>query len=264
MALLITQHQNALSWAHRAAFHAVFAPRQGVSATAVAGACRPPARGDCPRRAGRFFGGSSPTRSRGEERAPHCPSRSAPAAHAAPVHRRRGRRTKIVPCRSALISAGSSTTDPRAMLMRMPCLPSAASTSALMRFLVCAPPGVMTGRTPPAAPCPTRSDNAGRECADEAGANDKPPARAWRRAGARSPADAAHTDEPDRAVAQGGLAQGIVPPAASGRNADSARPGGIRAPCTAAGRARYRRLLREHVGRIGHRDAVATRHAASM
>ena len=36
---------------------------------------------------------------------------------------------------SASISAGSSTTEPRAMLIRMPSGPSALSTSALMRFL---------------------------------------------------------------------------------------------------------------------------------
>ena len=37
---------------------------------------------------------------------------------------------------SALISAGSSTTEPRAMLIRMPSGPSASSTSALIMFAV--------------------------------------------------------------------------------------------------------------------------------
>ena len=37
---------------------------------------------------------------------------------------------------SALISAASSTTEPRAMLIRMPSGPSALSTSALIMFLV--------------------------------------------------------------------------------------------------------------------------------
>jgi len=46
-----------------------------------------------------------------------------------------------------LISAASSTTEPRAMLMRMPSGPSALSTSALIRFLVSAPPGVITSST---------------------------------------------------------------------------------------------------------------------
>ena len=41
---------------------------------------------------------------------------------------------------SALISAGSSTTEPRAMLIKMPSGPSASSTSALIRFCVPARP----------------------------------------------------------------------------------------------------------------------------
>ena len=45
---------------------------------------------------------------------------------------------------SALIKAGSSTTEPRAMLIRMPSGPSASSTSALIMFAVAAPPGTMT------------------------------------------------------------------------------------------------------------------------
>src|SRR5215467_10725344 len=54
---------------------------------------------------------------------------------------------RMIFCCSALISAGSSTTEPRDMLMRMPSGPSDASTSALIRFLVSAPPGVMTMST---------------------------------------------------------------------------------------------------------------------
>ena len=45
---------------------------------------------------------------------------------------------------SASISAGSSITEPRAMLMTMPLGPSALSTSALIMFCVAAPPGTMT------------------------------------------------------------------------------------------------------------------------
>src|SRR5262249_43682385 len=47
---------------------------------------------------------------------------------------------RMVFCCSALISAGSSTTEPRDMLMRMPSGPSAASTSPFVRFLVSPPP----------------------------------------------------------------------------------------------------------------------------
>ena len=46
--------------------------------------------------------------------------------------------------RSASISACSSTTLPRATLIRMPFGPSARRTSALMRCFVSAPPGVIT------------------------------------------------------------------------------------------------------------------------
>src|ERR1039457_5922488 len=45
---------------------------------------------------------------------------------------------------SASIKAGSSTTEPRAMLMRIPFGPSALSTSALIMFCVAAPPGTIT------------------------------------------------------------------------------------------------------------------------
>lgn len=51
------------------------------------------------------------------------------------------------PDSSASISAVSSTTDPRATFTSNPCGPSAASTSALMRCRVAAPPGVMTTST---------------------------------------------------------------------------------------------------------------------
>ena len=90
--------------------------------------------------------GYRPRPSRDAGTARRCPSRSAPAAPRARADRRRGRPTWMVLSCSALISAASSTTEPRAMLMRMPSGPSASSTSALMRFLVSGPPGVMTSR----------------------------------------------------------------------------------------------------------------------
>jgi hypothetical protein len=49
----------------------------------------------------------------------------------------------IFRCRSASTKAGSSTTEPRATLMRIPSGPSASSTSALIMFRVAAPPGTM-------------------------------------------------------------------------------------------------------------------------
>ena len=50
---------------------------------------------------------------------------------------------RIEPFFKASISAGSSTTEPRDMLMTMPRGPSASSTSALTRCLVEGPPGVI-------------------------------------------------------------------------------------------------------------------------
>jgi hypothetical protein len=52
----------------------------------------------------------------------------------------------ITPRSSASIKADSSTTEPRATLTRMPLVPSAASTSALISLRVPAPPGVIRTR----------------------------------------------------------------------------------------------------------------------
>src|SRR5229473_2515984 len=51
-----------------------------------------------------------------------------------------------LPSCSAFTSAGSSITEPRAMLITAPLVPSAASTSALTRLRVAAPPGQLTIR----------------------------------------------------------------------------------------------------------------------
>ena len=52
---------------------------------------------------------------------------------------------------SALTSAGSSTIEPRAMLMSVPFVPSAARTPASTRFFVASPPGQATTRKSDAA-----------------------------------------------------------------------------------------------------------------
>ena len=56
-----------------------------------------------------------------------------------------------------LINAGSSTTEPRAMLMRMPFGPSASSTCALIILRVSAPPGTITMRVSTSFAMATRS-----------------------------------------------------------------------------------------------------------
>src|SRR6185437_13876031 len=93
----------------------------------------------------------------------------------------------------ASISAGSSMTEPRAMLTTMPVGPSALSTSALIMFFVEAPGIVLVG-------------DAGlrvtRMIDDRHAEGLEPPCDGT--------ADAAHADHADGAVPQGGLRQRII------------------------------------------------------